>query len=163
MKFSFVCLALLLMFSGCSNVGKTAPDFKFTTRTGDVITSDNLKGKIVVLNVWATWCGTCLREIPALNKLYSKYESDTSVVFLAMCDDDEQKMDVVLNRFDFKYPQVANAKEYTSRIQTRLVKTYPQNLILDSSFKIIFEVSDGSQDIFTALDQKIQSLKRQSS
>lgn len=161
MKFKLGILAafVLLFVSSCSNVGESAPRFEFTSQSGDTVTSHQLKGKIIVVNVWATWCGTCIREIPDLNRLYRKYQNDTNVSFLALCDDSEDKMNKILSRFDFLYPQVPDASEYTSKLQTRLVKTYPQNLILNQDMEIVFEVSDGSKDIFSSLDAKIQELK----
>ncbi len=148
------------LVSACSKLGEQAPDFRFTTLKGTEVSSQNLSGKIIVLNVWATWCGTCIREMPELNKLYTKYESDTSIVFLALCDNNASDMDKVLCRFDFLYPQVSNASQYSSKLQTRMVKTYPQNVILDENFKIVFEVSDGSNHLFGSLDSKIQELKK---
>ena len=154
-----VCLSVLA--TSCSNVGETAPTFFFTTLDGDTIDSNDLKDKIIVVNVWATWCPTCIREIPELNRLQAKYAGDTSVVFLGLCDESAQPMENILTRFPFSYLQVANAEQYTKKLQTRLVKTYPQNLIIDHNFNIVFEVSDGSADIYTALDTKLQELVNQ--
>jgi cytochrome c biogenesis protein CcmG/thiol:disulfide interchange protein DsbE len=49
--------------------GVTAPRFKLTTQTGEVIESGSLKGQFVVLNFWSTTCGPCLRELPHLQEL----------------------------------------------------------------------------------------------
>lgn len=151
-----ICLSLVA--TSCSNIGETAPEFTFTTIDSNTIDSNSLKDKIIVVNVWATWCPTCIKEIPELNRLQAKYASDTSIVFLGLCDESQQLMDNILTRFPFNYKQVAEAQKYTSKLQTRLVKTYPQNLIIDHNFNIVFEVSDGSADIFSALDTKLQEL-----
>jgi thiol-disulfide isomerase/thioredoxin len=150
---------VLIGLTSCSKIGKSAPSFSFTSIDGQVIDSESLKDKIIVVNVWATWCHTCIKEIPELNRLHSKYADDTTVVFLALCDEDKRTMDVLLTRFPFNYQQVSKAEEYTKKLQTRLVKTYPQNVIIDHDFNIVFEVSDGSADIFTALDNKITEIQ----
>lgn len=150
----------LFFVSACSNVGETAPGFSFKTIDGSLVNSTDLKGKIIVMNVWATWCGTCLREIPDLNRLQKKYSNDTTVVFMALCNDDKAKVQNVLNRFDFNYIQVPDASDYISRVKTRLVKTYPQNLILDDQFQIIFEATDTRMNVFETLDAQIQELKK---
>ena len=50
-----------------------APDFELRTIKGDIVKLSDLKGKVVLLNFWGTWCGPCLQEIPDFNRLYSKY------------------------------------------------------------------------------------------
>ncbi len=162
LKHCAFALLLATVLVSCSNIGEQAPSFEFQTLDGSKVSSESLKGKIVVVNVWATWCHTCISELPDLNRLYAKYQGDTSIVFLAFSDEDEATVKAGLQRFPFNYPQIVNADGYTKKIQTRLVKTYPQNLILDEDLTIIYEVSDGSNDIFTTLDTKIQELTQQS-
>ena len=159
MKYYFlIIIGLLLLGSSCSNVGDTAPSFKLKTADGYLLNSDNLKDKIVVVNVWATWCPTCIQEIPALNRLQAKYAEDTSIVFIGFCEEGANDMNQVLKRFPFNYHQVANAGKYSDQLQTRVVKTFPQNLIINNKFEIVFEVSDGSFNIFRSLDEKITEL-----
>ncbi len=154
-------LSILLLGSSCSNVGDTAPTFKLKTTEGYVLNSQNLQGKIIVVNVWATWCPTCIQEIPALNRLKAKYAGDTSIVFLGLCEEGTNQMNQVLKRVPFNYYQVANAGKYSDKLQTRLVKTFPQNLIINNNFEIVYEVSDGSFNIFQSLDEKIAELINQ--
>lgn len=154
-------VGMMIVLSGtmsCSKIGKPAPSFAFTTIDNQVIDSESLKDKIIVVNVWATWCPTCIKEIPELNRLQAKYAEDTSVVFIGLCDEDSGKMGQILERFPFSYIQVALAEKYTNKLQSRLVKTYPQNVIIDHNFDIVFEVSDGSEDIYTSLDNKLEEL-----
>ena len=126
----FAALLIFQMWS-CTNVGETAPEFEFVTINGDTISSQSLQGKIIVFNVWATWCPTCLREIPDLNRLVRKYEGDTSIVFLALCDDDLEKANRALQNFPFAYKQIVDTDKFSDKLKTRSVKTYPQNLIIN--------------------------------
>ena len=50
-----------------------APDFTLATTEGDLVSLSDLKGKVVLLNFWGTWCGPCRRELPDFVKLYDKY------------------------------------------------------------------------------------------
>lgn len=57
-------------------VGKPAPAYSAVTLAGDSARTSQLKGKVVLLNVWATWCAPCREEIPYLQSLYDKHRND---------------------------------------------------------------------------------------
>lgn len=61
------------------------PDFEIKDfKSGEIISNTDLQGKIVVANFWATWCGTCIKEMRPLNNIYTKYKDNSDVVFLAV-------------------------------------------------------------------------------
>jgi cytochrome c biogenesis protein CcmG/thiol:disulfide interchange protein DsbE len=60
-----------------------APDFTLNTFDGNAVHLSDLKGKIVVLNFWATWCGPCRAEAPELQALWQKYK-DRGVIFVGI-------------------------------------------------------------------------------
>lgn len=51
-----------------------APEFKLVNRAGGEISLSSLKGQVVMINFWASWCGPCRQEFPALDQIYSKYK-----------------------------------------------------------------------------------------
>lgn len=61
-------------------VEERAPSFELTTLDGEKISSDDLKGKKVLLNFWATWCPPCKEEMPDMQKLYEEYKDEDVVV-----------------------------------------------------------------------------------
>ena len=63
-----------------SLVGKPAPAFKMTDTKGKVHTNASLKGKVVLMDFWATWCGPCVAASPSMQKLHDKYASKGLVV-----------------------------------------------------------------------------------
>jgi thiol-disulfide isomerase/thioredoxin len=61
--------------------GTIAPDFELTTLSGKKFKLSELKGKTVILDFWATWCGPCIMAIPGMQKAAEKYKNDPNVVF----------------------------------------------------------------------------------
>lgn len=71
-------------------VGKLAPSFELKDMKGDQVKFDKFKGKVILLNFWATWCGPCRKEMPAMHTLYSAYK-DRGFVVLAISIDPSVK------------------------------------------------------------------------
>ncbi len=64
--------------------GDTPPDFELTTLDGDVVRLSALKGKKVILNFWASWCGPCKAEMPHMQKYYEKNKDSANVEIVAV-------------------------------------------------------------------------------
>jgi cytochrome c-type biogenesis protein len=59
-----------------ADIGDPAPEYQAVTMRGDSVSTLSLKGRVVLLNVWATWCAPCREEIPYLQSLYDKRKGD---------------------------------------------------------------------------------------
>ena len=70
--------------------GKPAPDFKYVRSTGDTVQFSAFKGKYVVIDLWATWCGPCKAEIPRYENLQEIFANDNIVFISISIDDDKQ-------------------------------------------------------------------------
>lgn len=75
----------LSAWTGIGPIQGSVPAYEVTLYDGSTLASDELRGKVVVLNVWATWCGPCRIEIPALQRLHE--ESGDDVVVLGLSTD----------------------------------------------------------------------------
>lgn len=62
------------------SLGDAAPDFTAVLTDGTEFTLSEQQGKVVLLNFWATWCGPCVREMPAFEKLYGEYGEDVAIL-----------------------------------------------------------------------------------
>ena len=86
---------------------RLAPSFRLEKFGGGSISSSELRGKVVMLDFWATWCGPCIAEMPVLLKLASEYES-RGVVFVAASRDDPSIAKVQVGLFiDQRAPSLA--------------------------------------------------------
>ncbi|MGO9057727.1 MAG: TlpA family protein disulfide reductase [Candidatus Binataceae bacterium] len=67
--------------------GDVAADFKLQSLSGKSVTLSSLRGKVVFLNVWATWCGPCREEMPSMETLYEDFKGRKDFVILAVSQD----------------------------------------------------------------------------
>ena len=84
---------------------KDAPNFSLETRAGNTFTLQDHEGKVVVLNIWATWCGPCRKEIPDFMDLYKEMK-DEGVMFAGVSVDENGWSDVrpYAKKMEINYP-----------------------------------------------------------
>jgi thiol-disulfide isomerase/thioredoxin len=154
----FFCalVAIVLAFCGTAWTRATAaPDLTLTTLDGKTHSLTEYRGKIVVLNFWATWCLPCREEMPMLSKLAPKYD-EKDVAFLAASIDDAQTQSKIAHFLEKKKITLAVFTGTTPDTlkQFQLGEIVPATLILDrdgtSTFRIEGEAS--KKDISSRLD-----------
>lgn len=84
---------------------KASFDFTLTGIDGEVLDVRKLKGKVIFLNMWATWCAPCIAEMPSIQELYKNYENNPEVVFaLISFDKDPEKAKNFIHKKGFTMP-----------------------------------------------------------
>jgi len=84
---------------------KSTIDIAFRDASGKDISLKQLKGKVVLLNFWATWCPPCRAEMPSLNSLHQKLKTDTNIVFIAVDADSKLKESAqFMAKYDYHLP-----------------------------------------------------------
>lgn len=81
-----------------------APDFQLKDLAGKDLSLASAKGKVILLNFWATWCGPCRSEIPSLIELQNRYKDRLQIIGLVVDDDDEDAVKQVINSEGINYP-----------------------------------------------------------
>ena len=81
-----------------------APDFKLKEFSGKDLTLQASRGKVILLNFWATWCGPCREEIPELIALQNRYKDRLQIIGLVVDDDDEKEIRSVIESEGINYP-----------------------------------------------------------
>jgi cytochrome c biogenesis protein CcmG, thiol:disulfide interchange protein DsbE len=105
------CLAGSVCAKGLA-VGEPAPAIEATLLDGSHFSLADARGKVVVLNVWATWCGPCRAEMPALETFYQAHAKDGLVVLAISADDraDIDKVRQVMQEFTYPAAMAHDAK-----------------------------------------------------
>lgn len=73
--------------------GQVAPDFTFTNEKGKVFKLSDLRGRLLFIDIWGTWCAPCIEEIPYLAKLQEKYKNNKNVLIMSLACDKESARD----------------------------------------------------------------------
>jgi len=106
LAFLGVAFAGIIVFSlrdTSAKEGGSAPQFSVATDQGKTVTPVSFGGKVLVLNFWATWCPTCIQEIPSLDAFQKRFAKDGVVVVAVSVDKNEQKYKAFLNKVHVKF------------------------------------------------------------
>jgi cytochrome c biogenesis protein CcmG/thiol:disulfide interchange protein DsbE len=155
-----VFLALRLLQANRSELraSGSAPPFTFTTFEGETISLDDLKGKGVVLNFWASWCDPC-RDEAALLEATWRAEQDNGIVFLGLDYLDQEPAALAyLKEYDITYP---NGPDLRSEAARRYgIKGVPETFFIDSSGNIV-EIIIGPIVDSTRMSQLLDKIRPQ--
>ena len=113
-----------------------APTFITKDVTGKIISLDNYKNKFVLLTFWASWCGPCVEEMPAINAMRENYSLDKFEIISVTLDDDLTKFKEAAVKYNMNWKHIFGDKD--------LVKKYgvigiPEIYLIDKSGKIIYK------------------------
>jgi len=113
-------------------------ELKFTDQlTGKKIDLADLKGKIVIVDFWATWCGPCLMELPRMKKLYTKYKGQDVEFIGISLDKNIKKLKTFCKEKEINWPQYCEGNGWkTTLIQKWGINSIPRIFILDKQGKI---------------------------
>lgn len=119
--------------------GKIAPDFEETKPDESTMKLSDLRGKVVLLDFWASWCGPCRRENPAVVKLYNKYKDQGFTILSVSLDKSKPKWLAAIEKDNLTWPNHVSDLNYW---QSKAAKIYgvgsiPFTVLIDAEGKII--------------------------
>jgi peroxiredoxin len=111
---------------------RMAPPFTVTTSDGQKVSLDDLKGKVVLIDFWATWCGACREALPHMKELARKFQGQPLVVLSVSLDDDEKKWKEFVTRYEMTWPQYRDGGFKGPVARLFDVKAIPQTFTIDA-------------------------------
>jgi thiol-disulfide isomerase/thioredoxin len=145
-------LALLVAFVLPLSAGeKPAPGFSLQTAEGKTVDLKSLKGKVVVVNFWATWCPPCRAEIPGMLEVYEKYiAKGLEIVGISLDRDGWKSVTPFVRKLKILYPVVLGDENLSKAYGG--IQFIPTTFIVDRKGNIIDEHTGGlSKDAFEAM------------
>jgi len=119
-------------------VGKPAPDFTQTDTKGKPVALSSFKGKYVLVDFWASWCGPCRAENPAVVKAYRQYRSKGFSILGVSLDEKKDKWEEAIKKDGLNWIQVSDLKGWKNSVaQLYGINGIPMNYLLDKEGKII--------------------------
>lgn len=111
---------------------RMAPPFELTTTDGQRVSMDDLAGKVVLLDFWATWCGPCREALPHMREIARKFKGDPLVVLSISLDSDEAKWKEFVIKNEMTWPQYRDGG-FTGAIATMFsVRSIPHTFTIDA-------------------------------
>ncbi|MBR4994813.1 MAG: AhpC/TSA family protein [Alistipes sp.] len=139
-------------------VGDMAPDFTLKNTKGKSVSLKSLRGKWVVLDFWATWCGPCKVSMPHLKEYYEKYAGKFEVVGI-VGSSKEEDWKVVVNDFKLPWINVINpqdAPEADDVLKLYNISAFPTYIIIDKEGKIYKKFIGAKQELYDELDKILE-------
>ena len=171
-KFLSIALLIIMIASGiglfsCSGTsttttttntfaeeGKPAPDFQLVNIEGNNVKLSSFKGKPVMLNFWATWCGPCMEEMPFMQQIYKTWSSK-GLVFLSMnTGEPVSKVKGFAQRYsdNYTFPILCDTKGEVARRYS--IKFLPMTFLIDRD-GILLKISPGGFPNKNAIEQEL--------
>lgn len=154
--------------STSENKAIQAFDFTAMDKDGKTVKLSNFKGKKVYINMWASWCGPCMREIPELEKTYQKLKDNKDIVFLSMTSPNDSEFknqspqdkgkDVILNKakeLGVTYPVLFDVNDRF--IINYAIRSFPTHIFINSDGTIGNRIAGGVTE--ELLTKEIEKLK----
>ena len=143
-------------------------DFTAMDKDGKTVKLSDFKGKKVYINMWASWCGPCMREIPELEKTYQKLKDNKDIVFLSMTSPNDSEFknqspqdkgkDVILNKakeLGVTYPVLFDVNDRF--IINYAIRSFPTHILINSDGT--FETRIAGAVTEESLTKEIEKLK----
>lgn len=135
-------------------IGNMAPEITLPDTSGNTVTLSSFKGKVVLIDFWASWCGPCRASLPHVVEIYKKYKDKGFTVLSVSLDKDKDHWVDAIHKFKLTWTQVSDLKYWDSKVVSLYnFSSIPHTVLVSPDGKII--AKDLSE---TAMDEEIGKL-----
>ncbi|MEZ4842651.1 MAG: TlpA disulfide reductase family protein [Bacteroidia bacterium] len=135
-------------------IGGEAPDIQLASPTGETVSLYSLRGKVVLIDFWASWCGPCRRENPNVVKLYNEYKEKGFEIYSVSLDQDASRWQAAIAQDKLTWTHVSDLRGWKSSAAALYrVTGIPQTYLLDKNGIIIGKGLRGAE-----LEQKLSEI-----
>jgi peroxiredoxin len=136
-----------------------APDFTLHAVNGPNLRLQEQRGRVVLVNFWATWCGPCRQEMPHLNRLYQKYRASGFVLLGVNVDEDPKAAAGVVAKLGVNFPVLLDTDKAVSKRYD--LATMPSTVLIDRDGRVRY-VHLGYKDGYeSTYDEQIRQLLKE--
>lgn len=136
-----IIVGLAMILGGCSAresdhplaIGSEFPNLALRTLSGETIRLDSFRGETLLINLWATWCAPCRRELPDLDRLAREVDARRLRIIGVAIDADDHLVRELLIQLRVGFPNYLGV----SGIESLALKTYPQTILVASDGRIL--------------------------
>jgi thiol-disulfide isomerase/thioredoxin len=137
----------------------SAPDFTLPSLGGPNLRLQEQRGRVVMINFWASWCGPCRVEMPHLARLYEKYRGSGFTVLAVNIDESPQKAASLATQLGMRFPVLLDTDKKVSRLYD--LSTMPSTVLVDRDGRVRY-VHRGYRDGYEeTYDKQIRELLRE--
>ncbi|MBL8323914.1 MAG: TlpA family protein disulfide reductase [Rubrivivax sp.] len=136
-----------------------APDFTLKSAEGGNLRLAELRGRVVLVNFWATWCGPCKIEMPHLNRIYEKYKSAGFVLLGVNIDEDPRQAAALATRMGLKFPVLFDTDKAVSRRYA--LDSMPGTVLIDRDGKVRHVHKGYREGVEATYDAQVRALVKE--
>jgi thiol-disulfide isomerase/thioredoxin len=139
-------------------IGGEPVSFNVKSIDGKTLSPAAYKGKVLLIDFWATWCGPCIAEMPNVKQVYKKYHPKGFEIVGISLDQSRQKLDQYITSNQIEWPQYFDGKWWNNDVAVRYgIKSIPTTILVDRTGKIRYKSLRGKQletAVVQLLDEK---------
>ena len=136
-----------------------APDFTLRRLDGPNLRLQEQRGRVVLVNFWATWCGPCRQEMPHMNRLYEKYKSSGFVLLGVNVDEDPRNAASVASKMGVTFPVLLDTDKNVSKLYD--LNTMPSTVLIDRDGKVRYIHRGYLAGVEDTYDRQIRELLKE--
>lgn len=129
------------------------PDFSLVTLDGQYLTAEQLKGKVVLIDFWGTWCAPCRQAVPALRGLAHRWEKEPFVLLSVSTDTNEDALKKFVAKNEMTWPQIWD--EHGDFVRKHHIEHYPTYWVVSAEGEIVFVRSGWGDDSERELSRQV--------